>query len=257
MAAAAVAEPARRLVPLAVGRVEGETGRTELWHTRLGSRDNGDIVPVDPKRTLRAIWALSPPGYQQITTPSNPSDEVDVPVQDDDGPFRASLNEYDRHNVVHLSSNFRLRKPPPSKGFFEPTPLDVDHMALSSLGGWLDSRGAWEAGAQPLGLEVEEWRHRATLGRDHFVRVVIHRPAVPARPPRLAGQGHRAALRALEGGQPGLPAPAHVRHRPRTAADLPAIRLDIRGPGRPARRRALGPEAAVHGHAHHDARVRR
>ena len=188
--------------------VSGETGRTELWHTRLGSRDNGDIVPVDPKRTLRAIWALSPPGYQQITTPSNLADEVDVPVQDDTDPFRASLNEHDRHNVVHLSSNFRLRNPPPSKGFFEPTPLDVDHMALSSLGGWLDSRGAWEAGAQPLGLEVEEWRHRATLGRDHFVRIVITG--------RLFPLGHRASLvkvteRRFEPSKAGNP--AYLRQR--------------------------------------------
>ena len=166
--------------------VSGETGRTELWHTRLGTRANGDIARVDPKRTLRAIWALSPPGYQQVTTPSNPADGVDVPVQDDTDPFRASLNEHDRHNVVHLSSNFRLRKPPPSKGWFEPSPLEVDHMALSSLGGWLDSRGVWEGGSQPLGLEVEEWRHRATLGRDHFVRIVITG--------RLFPTGHRASL---------------------------------------------------------------
>jgi len=188
--------------------VSGETGRTELWHTRLGSRDNGDVARVDPKRTLRAIWALSPPGNQQITTPSNPSDEVDVPVQDDTDPFRASLNEHDRHNVVHLSSNFRLRKPPPSKGWFEPTPLDVDHMALSSLGGWLDSRGVWEGGSQPLGLEVEEWRHRATLGRDHFVRIVITG--------RLFPLGHRASLvkvteRRFEPDHPGNP--AYLRQR--------------------------------------------
>ena len=209
--------------------VSGETGRTELWHTRLGSRDNGDIARVDPKRTLRAIWALSPPGYPQVSMPAFPKDVDDVPEEDDTDPFRASLNEHDRHSVVHLSSNFRLRKPPPSKAFFEPDPLDVDHMALSSLGGWLDSRGTWEAGQQPLGLKVEEWRHRATLGRDHFVRVVVHGPALPDRAPLRAGQGHGAALRAIEGGQPGIPPSADVRHRSRTPSDVPAVRLGIRG----------------------------
>ena len=125
--------------------VEGETGRTELWHTRLGSTQNGDIAKVDPKRILRAIWALSPPGWKQVTTPTDPKDLSYMPEDVDDDPFRASLNEYERHSAVHLSSNYRLRKPPPSKGWFEPDPLDVDHMALSSLGGWLDSRGAWKA----------------------------------------------------------------------------------------------------------------
>jgi hypothetical protein len=163
--------------------VSGETGRTELWHTRLGSRQNGDIARVDPKRILRAIWALSPPGHDQVTTPAVPTDDF-LPEEVNDDPYRMSLNEYDRHSVVHLSSNYRLRKPPPAKGYFEPTPLDVDHMALSSLGGWIDSRGAWDE--QPLGLKVEEWRHRATLGRDHFVRVVYAG--------RLFPLGHRASL---------------------------------------------------------------
>jgi hypothetical protein len=185
--------------------VSGETGRTELWHTRLGSRQNGDIVRVDPKRTLRAIWALSPPGWMQVTTPDDPQDEY-LPPEVNDDPFRTSLNEYDRHSVVHLSSNFRLKKPPPSSGFFEPPPLDVDHMALSSLGGWLDSRGVWSD--QPLGLKVEEWRHRATLGRDHFVRVVYAG--------RLFPLGHRASLvkvteRRFEPTKPGNP--AYLRQR--------------------------------------------
>jgi hypothetical protein len=186
--------------------VEGETGRTELWHTRLGSRQNGDIARVDPKRILRAIWAISPPGDKQVTTPTDPNDLDFLPPELDDPFYRTSLNEYDRHSVVHLSSNFRLRKPPPAKGFFEPTPLDVDHMALSSLGGWLDSRGAWDE--QPLGLKVEEWRHRATLGRDHFVRVVYAG--------RLFPLGHRASLvkvteRRFEPSKAGNP--AYLRQR--------------------------------------------
>ena len=39
---------------------------------------------------------------------------------------------------------------------------------LSPLGGWLDLRGAWDVTA----LSVEQWSHRATMGRDHFVCVV-------------------------------------------------------------------------------------
>ena len=64
-------------------------------------------------------------------------------------------------------------------------PLDVDLLALSSLGAWLDSRGAWPF-RQPTGLSVEEWRHRATLGRDHYVRVVYAGFLFPF--------GHRASV---------------------------------------------------------------
>jgi hypothetical protein len=167
---------------LADAATSKETDRTELWHTRLGSRENGDIARVDPDRTVRAIWAISPPGVLPVTQPKSPADKV--PTADDiDKPFRTSLTDYDRHNVVHLSSDFRLKKAD-SQQWFEPDPLDVDHLALSSLGGWLDSRGAWED--QPFGLSVEEWRHRATLGRDHYVRVVYAG--------RLFPLGHRASL---------------------------------------------------------------
>ena len=54
---------------------------------------------------------------------------------------------------------------------------------LSALGGWLDSRGAW---AVPPGMSVEEWVHHATMGRDHYVRVVYKGFAYPF--------GHRVAL---------------------------------------------------------------
>ena len=151
--------------------VEGETGRTELWHTRLGSTQNGDIARVDPKRILRAIWALSPPGWKQVTTPTDPKDLSYMPEDVDDDPFRASLNEYERHSVVHLSSNFRLRKPPPSKGCSSRTrSTSTTWRCRRSAAG--STRGAPGRAEQPLGISVEEWRHRATLGRDHFVRVV-------------------------------------------------------------------------------------
>ena len=175
------------------------TGHTELWHTRLGVRQtDGTLVDgPDPLRTVRAIWTTDP-------SPSTPAlgDEVWVPDHSND-PFRTSLDAYDRINVVHLSSNFRLQAAPPSKRMYEPRPLDVDLLALSSLGAWLDSRGAWEPGEVPDGLAVEEWRHRATMGRDHYVRVVYAG--------RLFPLGHRASLvkvteRRFEGKEPGNPA---------------------------------------------------
>jgi hypothetical protein len=153
------------------------TGHTELWHTRLGARQaDGTLVDgPDPLRTVRAIWS---PDAEETAS--------DAPPQGSAYPFRTSLDAFDRHNIVHLSSNFRLQEAPPSKHRYEPSAVDVDLLMLSSLGAWLDSRGVWEQATMPLGLGVEEWRHRATLGRDHYVRVVYAGRLYPTQ--------HRASL---------------------------------------------------------------
>ena len=158
-----------------------ETGQTELWHTRLGTRhtDGTRVDGPDPLRTVRAVWTLDD---VEPVTPA-PGDAV-KPPKPSIAPFRMSLDEFDRHNVVHLSSNFALREWDDEDRFYEPRPIDVNHLALSSLGGWLDSRGVWDD--SPLGLTVEEWRHRATMGRDHFVRVVYAGRVFPT--------GHRSSV---------------------------------------------------------------
>jgi hypothetical protein len=48
-------------------------------------------------------------------------------------------------------------------------PVKVNRLMLSTLGAWIDSRGAWEP---PNDLSVMEWVHRGTQGRDHYVKVV-------------------------------------------------------------------------------------
>jgi hypothetical protein len=158
-----------------------ETGQTELWHTRLGTRhpDGTRVEGADPMRTVRAIWTLD---EEPPVTPT-PGTSVQVP-KPSNAPFRMSLDGFDRHNVVHLSSNFALREWDDKHRFYEPGPIDVNNLALSSLGGWLDSRGVWDD--SPLGLSVEEWRHRATMGRDHFVRVVYAGRVFPT--------GHRSSV---------------------------------------------------------------
>lgn len=156
------------------------TGRTELWHSRLVApqADGSAIEPPypDDDRTTRAIWALAGEGIE-AATPAMKSDwpsTADLP-DPDTHPFRTTLDNFDRYQIAHLSSNF-------SVSGYEPAPLDTNLMMLSALGGWLDSRGAWE----PPGLSVEEWVHRATMGRDHYVRVVYRGFLFPF--------GHRVSL---------------------------------------------------------------
>jgi hypothetical protein len=170
-----------------------ETGYTELWHTRLGvRREDGTLIDGDdPLRKLRAVWTTEPP---EPTTPP-PDQAVQLPDHSNDSPFRASLDGFDRHSIVHLSSNFRLVDGKNPKAWYKPQPLDVDLLALSSLGAWIDSRGAWDF-PQPRGLSIEEWRHRATLGRDHYVRVVYAGAALSLEKARLADDlyGRRQAV---------------------------------------------------------------
>jgi hypothetical protein len=130
----------------------------------------------DPNRTVRAIWARSGSGIEKMLPEMQgqwpDSDALPPPGLN---PFRMPMDNFDRYQIVHLSSNFSLTG-------YSPQPVDVRNLMLSSLGGWLDSRGAWD----PPGLSVEEWVHRATMARDHYVKVVYRGFLFPF--------GHRVSL---------------------------------------------------------------
>lgn len=134
-------------------------GRVELWHTRLAGI------------TARAVWTRDFTG--DTATPPGGA----VPP----GPFLMSLRPEHRRDFVHLTASHDLRdvhgRP------YLPLPVDVQNLMLTSLGGYLDSLGQWWA-QRPAGIDILEWRHRAALGRDHFVRVM--------RAGFLAPFGHRA-----------------------------------------------------------------
>ncbi len=162
-------------------------GRTELWHTRLGvrasdghlydlgyeyawdgtawrvTRVNPDEDTYERLRTLRAIWS---PDYSETAPPH------------DNTPFRMSLDEHDRCELVTLMADYRI---PDCRSRV----TTAKRLMLTSLGVWLDTRYGAEL---PLGqgLSVEEWRHQATMGRDQYVRVVYKGYLFPF--------GHRAAL---------------------------------------------------------------
>jgi hypothetical protein len=166
-------------------RLVTHNARTELWHTRLGVRDQntGGVDEIsDYYRTIRAIWspdfAQAPLGVSAaMTRPHYPYENYPTGLPAPPPPnYRTSLDAGDRNEIVYLSSDFNLQN-------FNPQAIQVDRLMLSSLGAWMDSRGAWEP---PAPLSVEEWRHRATMGRDHYVRVVYRGYLFPF--------GHRASL---------------------------------------------------------------
>jgi hypothetical protein len=134
-------------------------GRTELWHTRLGVAGATKADTVDEEntdlRTVRAVWAFDLLFGGRINSGKAPLDQPDVP-------FLMPLDEYDRYQIVRATSDYSIQN-------FANNPLEVDRLMLSALGGWLDSRGSWDP-VSPLTLV--EWRHRASQGRDGYVRVV-------------------------------------------------------------------------------------
>lgn len=163
-----------------------ETRHTELWHSRLSvPRSTGkEVEPSfpDPDRTIRAIWARSGTGIEAANpkmqsawpAPTIPSGPLPLP-KPNTNPFRMPMDDFDRFQISHLSSNFSVNG-------YTPKPVDTRLLMLSALGGWLDSRGAWD----PPGLSVEEWVHRATMARDHYVKVVYRGFLYPF--------GHRVSL---------------------------------------------------------------
>ena len=182
------------------------TKRTELWHTQMVTprSDGSHVMPPypDANRTIRAVWARSGSGEERADPPMQgpyPGGIDNLP-DPDKMPFRQPMDDFDRFQVVHLSSNFGSTD-------YKPEPIDTNLMMLSSLGGWLDSRGAWE----PLGLSVEEWVHRASMARDHYVKVVYRGFLCPF--------GHRVSLVKVterkfhKGSDPDLRQNAYLRQR--------------------------------------------
>jgi hypothetical protein len=69
---------------------------------------------------------------------------------------------------------------------YYPLPVQVDRLMLTALGAWMDMRGAWDGSLLNPEIALEEWRHRATMGRDNYVRVVYKGYLFPF--------GHKASL---------------------------------------------------------------
>jgi hypothetical protein len=178
-----------------------DTRHTELWHSRLIAppSPNPDVEPsgADAARTVRAVWALWGEGSEKpMQAPYPVPMDTSLP-KPGTIPFRMPMDDFDRFQIAHLSSNFSVAD-------YTPQAIDTRLLMLSALGGWLDARGNWDA----PGLSVEEWTHRGAMGRDHYVRVVYKGLLYPF--------GHRASLikvseRKFHHDRPGNP--AYLRQR--------------------------------------------
>jgi hypothetical protein len=132
-------------------------GRTELWHTRLRTAEE-DYGP-DGAAKVRALWS-----------PDYPIPDADIfnTLAPPPKPFRTSLDALDRKMLVKLMAGYNERRA--ANRAYRPRSSQAKRLHLSALGGLLDAEGNWNP--RPLGVDLEQWRHVATLGRDHYVRVV-------------------------------------------------------------------------------------
>lgn len=228
-------------------------GRTELWHTRLQL-----VTPQGPVElsgaNLAPLRAIFSEDYNAVHPPAPSLDDPDL--------GRTAMAPNDRHQIVILTSafhgfeveeeiaisigavigeRFSLRSIPIKFIVpYVPQPFFADQLILSSLGGWLRSRGQWnpprtvkqrppilledvaDLQKQVFGgfeveaprprrrapvaaavnasdlltldlagiffprpvedrLDLSEWIHIATQGRDHYVRIVYEGELWPFR----------------------------------------------------------------------------
>lgn len=168
-----------------------DNGRTELWHTRLTERyvspgatsldvgasalPPGTVIWYPP--TLRPIWARY---YDQwlagtwggVTAPSN--DGLGHSL------FRNSFTTVTSEAISTASDIGGLRNRwavVDIAGRYQDAPIDVDNLMLTPLGGWLDSRATlgyktYRDKGWPVAEAVVGWDHRATMGRDQYVKIV-------------------------------------------------------------------------------------
>ena len=130
--------------------------RTELWHTRL-TTSKEDFGP-DNASNVRAIWSED---YRL-------DEEEMFSVLKSPSLLRMSLDCLDRKMLVKLMSGFNEKtggKP------YKPLSSRAERLHLTALGALLDVEGNWPA-HRPDEIDLQQWRHLSTLGRDHYVRVV-------------------------------------------------------------------------------------
>jgi len=142
--------------------------RIELWHTRLS-----------PDSTAAAVWSPDYNGKGAAAVPAN-----------DDLPFRTSLRRKYRHEIVVSTSQDDL---------VGAHAVDVEQFMLTSQGAWLSVHGEWRPDL--TGLDLVEWRHIMTGGRDQYARIVEAGYLFPL--------GHRAVIvtiteRKVQMGKSGL-----------------------------------------------------
>lgn len=142
-------------------------GRAELWHTRLGVQQANGVK--EGPTTVRAVDAVD---YDTNMG------EIIMP-----GDMNQAMLREDRVGLVDNMTHRELAK--------DSKPFPIERLMLTPLGGYLKGEGTWEEvwqreQRQYVDSFLMAWAHVATLGRDHYVKIVKRGYLYPT--------GHPAAL---------------------------------------------------------------
>jgi hypothetical protein len=133
---------------------------TELWHTRLAI--SATFRGVDGASRIRALWS---PDYR----PKEKTKElIDLLTSTNPELIRMSLDPLDRSMLVTLMAGYDATVE--GGGAYQPLSSEAKRLHLTSLGALIDVEGTWAT--TPDHVDLEQWRHLSTLGRDHYVRVM-------------------------------------------------------------------------------------
>lgn len=141
-------------------------GRTELWHTRLTTSTSG--VGPDRASRIRALWSPDYRPQERIAELITLLSAGSEPPTPNPNLIRMSLDPLDRSMLVTLMAGFDATTD--SGGRYKPISSEATRLHLTALGALLDAEGTWTT--TPRDVDLEQWRHLSTLGRDHYVRVM-------------------------------------------------------------------------------------
>jgi hypothetical protein len=142
---------------------------TELWHTRLGG--NTSEIGPDAATRIRALWS---PDYRpkdrqnELLDILNAPPPPTIPPTPNPNLIRMSLDPLDRSMLVTAMAGFDESLE--AGATYHPVSGEAKRLHLSALGALLDAEGSWPR--TPEHIDLQQWRHIATLGRDQYVRVM-------------------------------------------------------------------------------------
>ncbi len=124
------------------GVVDHDGRIAELWHTRMGGRA-GDWTIGDTAQPVRVLYS---------------EDEDDYPPLPGDNWALLGKHRRDLVQLTRVRSGYNGR------------PAVANHLRLTALGASMDVLGNWTD--RPDGVNVSQWKHVSSIGRDQFVRVI-------------------------------------------------------------------------------------
>lgn len=162
-------------MPLAITLPKGNL--FELWHTRLGIKlASGEIDEdvLNQLKTVRVLWSeFADENYKKTN---------DVPAVDNY--FYSLPTPRHAHQLVHLTSNYLDLVQENTKKKYTPRPVKAEKLMLSALGSWIDFKLNIPEDVELLSIKA--WLQRATMGRDHYIKIVERGNLFPF--------GHKALL---------------------------------------------------------------